>query len=115
VNRDYEGLTNALSSKTLTARRSKPGREVQLPVAVALWFQRHEMDKLPAGDPAERSLAEGELQRMAEAVIPGHHADTEILGTTTRKGLLSIGRLLEGSGGGSSGRLGTLLLIQLSE
>jgi len=79
VNRDYRLLEQALSGRSLTADaiQSRADR-YQYPVACAIWFQNHEVKKLDAKVRPSPEYLEGELERIAEAVLLASDPDVAL-------------------------------------
>ena len=77
VNRDYDLLSKALSSSSLTAEQIETRADrYQFPVACGLWLQHHETSKMET--PPEDDYLKGELHRLAEAVLVAMDPDVEL-------------------------------------
>jgi hypothetical protein len=79
VNRDYDLLARALASSLLTPDQIEVRADrYQFPVACGLWLQHHEVSKMatPPGD----DYQQGELHRLAEAVLVAMDPDVELAG-----------------------------------
>jgi hypothetical protein len=82
INRNYGLLDEALSGPGLTKTQIETRAErYQFPVACALWLQQHQLNDLPEGiDRPKEAWLEGEMQRIAEAVLLAMTPDSDIAG-----------------------------------
>jgi hypothetical protein len=82
INRNYGPLDEALSGPGLTKTQVETRAErYQFPVACALWLQQYELNHLAEGtDRPMESWLEGEMQRIAEAVLLAMTPDADIAG-----------------------------------
>jgi hypothetical protein len=77
VNRDYDLLSKALGSSSLTAEQiGLRADRYQFPVACGLWLQHHEVSKM--GTPPEADYLRREMHRLAEAVLVAMDPDVEL-------------------------------------
>jgi hypothetical protein len=81
VNRDYQPLVDSLSGGLTEAQVKSHRDRYQFPVACALWLQKYQLNQLPENDPGPgESWLDGEMQRMAEAVLLAISPDVELEG-----------------------------------
>jgi hypothetical protein len=79
VNRDYNLLAKALASNNLTPEQIEVRADrYQFPVACGLWLQHHEVSRMTT--PPEEDYQQGELHRLAEAVLVAMDPDVELAG-----------------------------------
>jgi hypothetical protein len=79
VSRDFDLLDKALSSSKLTGDAVESRRDRYLyPVACGLWLQHYEQKK--ADPKPEEAWLEGEMRRLAEAVLVAIEPDVDLVG-----------------------------------
>lgn len=77
VNRDYELLSKALASSSLTADQIETRADrYQFPVACGLWLQHHEVSSMDT--PPNEAYQRRELHRLAEAVLVAMDPDMDL-------------------------------------
>ncbi len=77
VNKDYNLLAKTLALNTLTAEQMQVRADrYQYPIACALWLQDHQVRRMAA--PPDDAYQQGELHRLAEAVLLAMDADVEL-------------------------------------
>jgi hypothetical protein len=90
VNRDYDALVKALASRGLSAEQIETRRDrYQLPVACGLWLQHHEIATaaLRRGEsPPTQEYQDGEMRRLAEAVLVAMDPDVDLAGIEAETG-----------------------------
>ena len=84
VNRDFSLLAKAMGSRNLTPEMIETRRDRYLyPVACGLWLQYHENQRIPVEDRPDDAYLEGEMARLAEAVIVAIDPDVDLAGVTS--------------------------------
>ena len=84
VNRDFSLLAKAMGSRNLTPEMIETRRDRYLyPVACGLWLQHHENQRIPVEDRPDDAYLEGEMARLAEAVIVAIDPDVDLARVTS--------------------------------
>ena len=84
VNRDFALLAKAMGSRNLTSEMIVTRRDRYLyPVACGLWLQHYENRTIPVEDRPNDAYLEGEMARLAEAVIVAIDPDVDLAGITS--------------------------------
>ena len=79
VNRDYDLLAKALASNALSPDQVQTRADrYQFPIACGLWLQHHETSRMET--PPDDDYLQGELHRLAEAVLVTMDPDVELAG-----------------------------------
>ena len=86
VNRDFGLLAKAMGSRNLTPEAIDLRRDRYLyPVACGLWLQHHENQMIRDEDRPEDGYLEGEMARLAEAVIAAIDPDIDLAGVSSEE------------------------------
>ena len=84
VNRDFAMLAKAMGSRNLTSAMIEIRRDRYLyPVACGLWLQHHENQTIPVENRPDDAYLEGEMARLAEAVIVAIDPDVDLASVTS--------------------------------
>ena len=84
VNRDFALLAKAMGSRNLTSEMIVTRRDRYLyPVACGLWLQHYENQTIAVEDRPDDAYLEGEMARLAEAVIVAIDPDVDLASVTS--------------------------------
>ena len=86
VNRDFTALARSVARRELTEDAVVTRRDRYLyPVACGLWLQHHENQRRQETEKPDDEYLEGEMRRLAEAVIAAIDPEVELAGTAAEE------------------------------